>query len=491
MIEFSSQTGGRYTYVDDIINLQELALAFSAFFADCDNFIIGGCQVSGNQISSGYVYINGKIRYFPGKSDISQWPQFLYEKNSNENVIYASGGAKLGRTNYGCAIGNSVPSTSDPVTGHTPSFIQITQTEAPRLRDSFIGKYALTLDTALPQSISSPTTFKEQVSLNKGALLKGKLNLSIGNSKAEVLVEGDNLVVRNQVSNGTIREMVLTSDSIVFYSNKQAVITISDEHISFSKPMNVPEGQVGNIKINGNHLLDKVTATDDGGIYINHTGYNGGNTYFRNTYIGDGKQNNIVEIIGKTKSVGVKGTLSLETSNNIPLVIKSLLSKSDESYQPVINMVDNTNSVTASIGFNDGIQGNFLVQNQLGDIKIQGKQAVDIGPIIKEGGTPLSEKYVLKDEVTKDTGWVLITQGLYARQIGNMVSIQGTIRTIHSGTLFTVPNNIDPPKYDVVFCSGDYNVWRTRIRGGQKKCTVEFCSAFCGKTQGFSLTYMT
>ena len=70
MIEFSSQTGGRYTYVDDIINLQELALAFSAFFADCDNFIIGGCQVSGNQISSGYVYINGKIRYFPGKSDI-------------------------------------------------------------------------------------------------------------------------------------------------------------------------------------------------------------------------------------------------------------------------------------------------------------------------------------------------------------------------------------------------------------------------------------
>lgn len=54
MKEFTSQTGGRYTYIDDIMNLQDLALAFAGIFDGCDNFIISGCQVSGTNISAGY-----------------------------------------------------------------------------------------------------------------------------------------------------------------------------------------------------------------------------------------------------------------------------------------------------------------------------------------------------------------------------------------------------------------------------------------------------
>ena len=63
MKEFASQTGGRYTYIDDIMNLQDLALAFASIFDGCGDFIISGCKVNGNSISSGYVFINGKIRY--------------------------------------------------------------------------------------------------------------------------------------------------------------------------------------------------------------------------------------------------------------------------------------------------------------------------------------------------------------------------------------------------------------------------------------------
>lgn len=62
MKEFSSQDGGRYTFVDDIVNLQNLALAFSAIFDACDNFVIMGCELTGDTVSEGYVYINGKIR---------------------------------------------------------------------------------------------------------------------------------------------------------------------------------------------------------------------------------------------------------------------------------------------------------------------------------------------------------------------------------------------------------------------------------------------
>ena len=58
MIEFSAQTGGRHTYVDDILNLQDLSLAINKMFDGCDNFVISGCEVNGVRISSGFVYIN-------------------------------------------------------------------------------------------------------------------------------------------------------------------------------------------------------------------------------------------------------------------------------------------------------------------------------------------------------------------------------------------------------------------------------------------------
>ena len=62
MKEFTSQTGGRYTYIDDIMNLQNLALAFTSIFDECDNFIISGSQESGTSISAVYFYNNCKIR---------------------------------------------------------------------------------------------------------------------------------------------------------------------------------------------------------------------------------------------------------------------------------------------------------------------------------------------------------------------------------------------------------------------------------------------
>jgi len=69
MKEYVAETGGRYTYSDDILNLQELALSLGAIFTDCSNFIVSGCEITGAKISPGYVWINGKIRRFEGCQD--------------------------------------------------------------------------------------------------------------------------------------------------------------------------------------------------------------------------------------------------------------------------------------------------------------------------------------------------------------------------------------------------------------------------------------
>ena len=51
MKEYIAETGGRYTYSDDILNLQELALSMSAVFDSCSDFIISGCEPDGPRIS--------------------------------------------------------------------------------------------------------------------------------------------------------------------------------------------------------------------------------------------------------------------------------------------------------------------------------------------------------------------------------------------------------------------------------------------------------
>ena len=42
MKEYVAETGGRYTYSDDILNLQELALSMSAIFDGCSDFRLYG-----------------------------------------------------------------------------------------------------------------------------------------------------------------------------------------------------------------------------------------------------------------------------------------------------------------------------------------------------------------------------------------------------------------------------------------------------------------
>ena len=64
MKEYIAETGGRYTYSDDILNLQELALSMSAVFDGCSDFIISGCEIEGPRVSPGiYTKSTGMNRW--------------------------------------------------------------------------------------------------------------------------------------------------------------------------------------------------------------------------------------------------------------------------------------------------------------------------------------------------------------------------------------------------------------------------------------------
>lgn len=589
MKEFSAQTGGRYTYVDDIINLQELSLAFGELFDDCDNFIVSGCTVSGTSISSGYVYLNGKLRYFSGASGISQWPQYIYEVNQKESVAYASGSDKVGRTIYGCTCSSSIPSTADAVTGSIPVALSITESGGLLMKDAFIGKYALLLNpTKGSQTVDSIVTFSKDINVNGLLTALADMSLKSGNTACRIGYNSSHhLTIKSQTANNNNYSIVLTDGTgIEFYVNGVLKMTIGDEIVFAANASTGSNAMtIGSVRTAGAHVYNTGTATDNGELNLNMLGYSGGTTYFRNTYIGNGKGKAIISIKGSDSSVLINGVTTVTTDNLEGIVLLSTVTKTNTALQKSILWKDSNKDVMAYIGYYDTTNQYFGIQNNVSEIVITGATYVNLGPVIREGGTLLSDKYALQTNVTAsldlkantadvysktsadstfakkdsglsqfvtssntqavlrsqigalgssdldgyavksqyladmatteeakqkirdnigaastgdfqtkltDSGWVLIKTGLYIRQIGNVVSIQGQLKTIHSGTVFTIPNSIDPPTYSVfksISFSNSKN-WTVSIKGNSRQCTVLYCNGSCNVTTDFSITYM-
>ncbi len=585
MKEFSAQTGGRYTYTDDLENLQELALAFAQFFDDCDNFIISGCEVASGAISAGYVFLNGKIRYFSGATGISSWPQYIYELNTTESVPYESGGFKVGRNNYGCAIAKTVPVTLDELTGKAPQSIAITATGGLRMKDAFIGKYALLLDPAnASQTVNSLVNFSKIVQAH--ADLIAHKNVVIKSGATTVTCGHNGSTFSMEYVNGSHRYRLSMIDGVGFrfFVNDVIIAAIEASVITFSKPITANMGTFGGLILTGDSIYQG-TANTEATLYINQYSYNGGATQYRNTHIGNGKGNTIFSVTGSNGYVDIFGRTQITASTMDGLVLKASVIKDNNSLTNAIAWKDSANVVMARVGFLSTTDQIFSVASSVYNISITGGRTVNIGPAIMENGQLLSEKYVtqirMTEELSKkansnnvystvkadekfaiktgglsqfvntttdaatcrghigaigisdlssyakisnyladmaktaddkqkiranigaaavgdyqpklhDSGWIKIKDSLYVRQIGNIVCIQGSTKTRHSGTVFTIPNTIAAPSYAVkhTVAFSNSRSWICKIAAGQRACTVVYCDGSCGKTTEFSITYM-
>lgn len=596
MKEFTSQTGGRFTYVDDFLNLQELALAFGEIFTDCDNFIVSGCEVSGNSISAGLVYLNGKLRVVEETPSITGgWPQYIYEVNDNKNVPYASGVEKIGREVWGTKVGKTVPTTATALTGEAPKAIQINSTGGLRMKDAWFGKYALLLNPAAPsQSVKGTVNLQ---TLNVTGMINSQTQYILRSSGCvgNMYFSGANLIFEGLLSGpaGTKRHQMVfdySTNSIKFIVDGIAVATLKDSDITFAKPLTLGQVNIGKVCLTDSHIYNASAAEHGSEVNINMLSYGGGTNYFRNTNIGDGKGNAILSISGKKKTLVANGQLIVGNYQPASIILRSILPKSNSSLTQHVSWQDVNQAVIATFGFNDPNNKNFGLSNHIGDVVVTGANTVDLGPAIKENGVLLSEKYALQsninkelskkanaldvyskdetystqqcndkfatkagglaqfivgsnsdvalckqigaireddlkdyvqksklladiattdaakatirknigaaaaDDLQKDSGWVPMATfpNLYIRQIGNIVCIQGLITTVHDGTVFEIPNNIDPPRYAIGYDAAmtDEGYWSCRIKGGTKKCEVLRCAG-CDKTIPISITYMT
>ena len=398
MKEYVAETGGRYTYSDDILNLQALALSMSTIFDGCSDFIISGCTVEGSTISPGYVWLGGKVRYFEGVSDAT-FPYYIYESNRHESVVYANEVNKRGRTCYLCAAGKTIPTTTDPVTGKIPAAIEVKPDYAPRFIDKFFGRYAVLLETPFQrQTIKKDMVLAGQFTANKDINSKTSVSVSGENGYSlRGVVKSDGNASLGAYLNGLlVNEIVIRTDgTFSFMKQGKELARVTGDGISYGTSLS-DNSHIGAIHIQGCDIYNTQDVTDEGAVRINYYGVEGGGAKFRNFAVYDGKLslNPIFKVIGKTATAQVSGLFSVHSAGRGIDFCNTAYTKDDTKLQNTLSWKDSAGSIIAAVGFDTADSYRYIIRNVLGDIVIAPLGSVDVIGTLKVNGKSVADTYV-------------------------------------------------------------------------------------------------
>lgn len=397
MKEFVAESGGRYTYADDILNLQEMILALSGLFAECSNFVISGCRAEGVNISPGYVWINGKVRRFEGCADAS-YPYYIYEKNANESVVYANEANKRGRCCYMALGGGSVPQSEDAVTGKLPQFIEVREEYTPRLLDKFFGRYAVMIDSPFTrQTVNKDLQLTGTLAVEKG--IESRHSLLVAPTASNYVLRGHfpaagmaqieacqgptvKGALRLNAANGEVSILSRGVVSALFYESSCRVTDLS-----------ATTARIGVLHLSGGNIVNFAESGDSAAVRINYTGYQNGTSDYRNFEVYDGKKcaNPLLRVSGKARSVFVDACLGVDATRGITLF--SLSTKTERDFEGSIRWHDLNDDLTASVGYAAGEVPLFSLRNALGGIVLAPKDYVDVQGELRVGGVSIARTY--------------------------------------------------------------------------------------------------
>lgn len=404
MKEYIAETGGRYTYSDDILNLQELALSLASIFDGCSDFIISGCEIDGQRISEGYVWLGGKVRRFDGCTDAA-FPYYLYEVNRHESVVYANEVNKLGRTCYLCAGGRSVPDEEDSVTGRLPAFIEMTKEYSPRFIDKFFGRYAVLLETPFArQTVKKDILLTGTFTAEKDLVSKTAVSVSGKDGhQLKGLVRTDGNASLGAYLNGLlVNEIVLHTDGSFSLVKQGKVLARVTENGLVLDAVSAKTVKGGSVVIRGNHLFNADDATDEGSVCINYYGTDGEGSRFRNFAVYDGKRGAVplLLVTGKTESVQVNGAFVVRSAGKGIELHNLSYTKDNPKLINLLSWKDSAGEAMAHAGYDEAGSFRFALKNSIGDIVLAPQGAVDVLGTLKVNGTPLGETYVALTDFT-------------------------------------------------------------------------------------------
>ncbi|CDN31836.1 hypothetical protein BN938_1756 [Mucinivorans hirudinis] len=402
MKEYIAETGGRYTYSDDIVNLQELALGMTALFSECSAFIISGCLSEGGGITPGYVWLGGKVRYFEGAESVAL-PYYIYEHNNHESVVYANEVNKRGRTCYLCSGTNTVPTVVDAVTGQVPTFIEITADYAPRLIDKFFGRYALLLNTpSSRQRVQKDVQFAGEVVIDKA--IKSSKEVAVQNAEGRTakvkIKDGGEVTLGAYLNELLTAEIIMGTDgSFSFMKGASELAKVDSTGFSCST-IKTTQASISALYLYQTHITNSTDNTDQGSVNINYTGYNQGISRFRNFNIYDGKRCSVplFSVEGQTRTTTVSGTFKVSSTGACAVIQNNTNGKTEVALTAYLDWRDKDNATIASVGFISNTTHDFTLRNTLGNFVFTPN-----GYVVIDGELKLKDKDIYSIFVTQTT----------------------------------------------------------------------------------------
>lgn len=244
MKELTSNTGGRYLFFDDIQDLQNSALASAAaLYFGRDNCVISGCRVSGNSISAGFVWLDGKIREVPATGNLT-FPVYIRANNTTEQGMYLDSVTEQDTAiNYGIQFTTVQPE----------SYIRVTSSGAePTIEKLMFNGLNLDGNMALDELTANKLIFRSRTtSSNLGELyydddgFHASTGITTGTGTFSGAVTAGSLstneiTVRNSSSQNN--RIVITHESIVYHSpgdEDPVTLRFNSYYVELSKSISV------------------------------------------------------------------------------------------------------------------------------------------------------------------------------------------------------------------------------------------------------------
>lgn len=396
MKEYVAETGGRYTYADDVLGLQELALSMTSILSDCSDMILSGCQVTGSTISSGYLWLGGKVRRFEGCVS-APFPYYVYEHNVAEVVPYAKQVNKRGRISYMAVGGASVPNTQDAVTGALPHFVEITREYAPRLTDKFFGKYAVLLDPLKAQAMQKDLSTTGKLTAAKEVESKSALVVSgsDGYSLRQTVTAGGTSVFGLYKEATLLCEIsLLANGTLTFTRNGNTVATLNGTGLA-CKQASLSSAYIGPLAILSGGIANFEDSSDQGAVKVNYEGFAQGVTKYRNFEVYDGKRSTtaLLKVEGATRTTTVDGVLCV-TRVTQGIVLKHPYLKDNALLTGTVAWQDSNDEQIAAVGFASGENFDFSLSSTVGNIIVRPKEHLDVKGILRVNGTDIAATYM-------------------------------------------------------------------------------------------------
>ena len=220
MKELTSNTGGRYLFFDDIQDLQNSAIASAAaLYFGKDNCVISGCKVSGNSISAGFVWLDGKIREVPATSNLN-FPVYIKANNTTEQGMYQDSVTEQDTAiNYGIQFTTVQPESYIRVTssGAEPTIEKLMFNGLNLDGNMAVGE--LTANKLIFRSRTTPSNLGELYYDNDGFHASTGITTGTGTFSGAVTagsLSTNEITIRNSSSHNN--RIIITHESIVYHS---------------------------------------------------------------------------------------------------------------------------------------------------------------------------------------------------------------------------------------------------------------------------------